>query len=73
MCQASVNLMPGYIKLISNKVPRFDICRSIMSLSGASNVARSPIQSKKQDNKNSCGGELGGDGEGEAGHLKKGW
>ena len=42
-----------------SKVPRLNIYRSITPLSEIThqNVARSPIQSKKQDIKNSSGGE----------------
>ena len=37
------------------KVSRFDICRSTMLLSSASNVAESLIQPKKQDNEKGSG------------------
>ena len=48
------------------------MCRSIMSVSKiTSNVARSPIQSKKQGNKKSSGGEGWMQGWGVGRNLKK--
>ena len=39
----------------------FNICRSIISLSDASNVAQSPIQPKRQDSKKNSGEDFRGD------------
>ena len=57
MCQNSVNLRPSCIKFTARsfryKGAKIDMCRKIIH---GTNVAQSPVQTKKQGNKKSSGG-----------------